>query len=107
MEVGMEISKKWHEGSIRRTIFKRQKGKCCYCKRELNLPVKNSEVNNGNPRTASLEHLIPKCDGGTNDPDNLAVACISCNSIRGTGNISWLEFATIMEEIMIIQKETE
>ena len=31
-----------------------------------------------------IEHVIPKVHGGTDDPDNLALACIDCNLHKGT-----------------------
>lgn len=32
---------------------------------------------------ATLEHLVPICRGGSNRPDNLALACHECNKTRG------------------------
>jgi len=31
-----------------------------------------------------VEHIIPKVHGGTDDLDNLALACIDCNLHKGT-----------------------
>src|SRR6185436_9455637 len=31
-----------------------------------------------------VEHIIPKVHGGTDDVDNLALACIDCNLRKGT-----------------------
>lgn len=31
-------------------------------------------------RTASIDHLIPKAKGGTNDDSNLALSCKKCNT---------------------------
>jgi len=31
-----------------------------------------------------IEHIIPKVHGGTDDLDNLALACIDCNLHKGT-----------------------
>jgi len=37
------------------------------------------------PLTAlHIEHIIPKVHGGTDDLDNLALACIDCNLHKGT-----------------------
>ena len=30
-----------------------------------------------------VEHIIPRSHGGTDDPDNLALACIDCNLHKG------------------------
>ncbi len=31
-----------------------------------------------------IEHIVPKIHGGTDSPDNLALACIDCNPHKGT-----------------------
>ena len=30
----------------------------------------------------SLDHVVPQIQGGSSQPDNLVVACISCNSTK-------------------------
>ena len=30
-----------------------------------------------------VEHIIPRCHDGSDDPDNLALACIDCNLHKG------------------------
>lgn len=37
----------------------------------------------------TVEHVIPLCLGGTNDPDNIALACGPCNHERGKE--AWLQ----------------
>ena|SRR5208282_4981035 len=44
---------------------------CCYCRKVFFY----TEL--------TVEHLIPLCLGGTNDPDNIALACSPCNHSRG------------------------
>jgi 5-methylcytosine-specific restriction endonuclease McrA len=34
--------------------------------------------------TLHIEHIIPKIHGGSDDIDNLALACIDCNLHKGT-----------------------
>lgn len=36
-------------------------------------------------RTAlmTIDHVVPICQGGTNDPDNLVPACMACNARKG------------------------
>jgi hypothetical protein len=31
-----------------------------------------------------IEHIVPKKHGGTDDPDNLALACVDCNLHKGS-----------------------
>lgn len=80
---------------IRNTLFRHQGGKCCYCGTALVMPKgavwKGVEANHN--RAATFEHLRRKVDGGSNAPDNLALACRACNAARGS--LSWVEFKTI------------
>lgn len=49
-------------------VFARDGAACVYCGREDNL---------------TLDHIIPRSQGGSNDARNVAVACGSCNSSKG------------------------
>ena len=40
-----------------------------------------------------IEHIIPKIHGGTDDLDNLALACIDCNLHKGT-NLTGIDTQT-------------
>jgi|SRR5687768_4236478 len=46
---------------------------CMACGRDL----KDAE-----PRDLTLDHLIPRSKGGGNDPRNIILVCLSCNSRR-------------------------
>jgi 5-methylcytosine-specific restriction endonuclease McrA len=49
---------------------------CCYC---------------GDTNNLSIEHLIPRKRGGKHDPENLVMACRSCNSSKGSMDyLEWL-----------------
>lgn len=37
------------------------------------------------PRSASVDHLVPVAEGGSDEPDNLALSHLRCNVRRGTG----------------------
>lgn len=39
--------------------------------------------------TATVDHLVPKSAGGSNDLDNLVIACHPCNTGRGAGRKNW------------------
>jgi 5-methylcytosine-specific restriction endonuclease McrA len=51
-------------------------GKCIFCKTKL-------VVSPDGDTTATLEHIVPLNHGGTNDLENLALACDECNSEKG------------------------
>lgn len=46
--------------------YKRQRGRCYYCGEKVG-------------KTYDVDHVVPLSRGGTNDPDNLVIACASCN----------------------------
>ena len=53
-------------------------GKCIHCQRKLQLRVDGAALNG-----ATLEHIVPKNHGGTDDVENLAIACARCNAEKG------------------------
>lgn len=63
------VPKKRHE------LAKSQGWRCCYCG--------NLFTKTGTPGAATLEHVKPKMDGGTNARENLAAACFKCNQDLG------------------------
>ena len=53
-------------------------GKCIHCQRKVLLR------RDGKPHSGStLEHIWPRSKGGSDHPDNLAIACSRCNSQKG------------------------
>lgn len=63
----------------RQRLWNDAKGKCCYCD-ELTILMDGKE---GSPRRmATVEHIVARCDGGTNAYENLAIACLECNQGR-------------------------
>jgi len=53
-------------------------GRCIHCQSKIVVPIADGE-----PASATLEHILPKHHGGTDDPDNLALACARCNQGKG------------------------
>ena len=51
-------------------------GRCFYCGRRI-------YVTDGGESSATLEHIRPLKRGGTNDLENLALACKGCNEEKG------------------------
>jgi 5-methylcytosine-specific restriction endonuclease McrA len=59
-------------------LAKRDGGfRCYYCNRELLPKGRKSK------RRATLDHRIPKSQGGTDDIGNLVLACYQCNQHKG------------------------
>ena len=54
---------------LKRVIVSRAKGYCEYCKSSADFSTK----------PFSIEHILPRAKGGSNNEDNLAYACIGCN----------------------------
>ena len=38
----------------------------------------------------TVDHVLPKCKGGSNDEDNLVTACERCNNMKGD-SLNWYE----------------
>lgn len=63
-----------------RAIHARDAGRCVYCL---------------SPRELTLDHLTPRSKGGTDDPENLVTACLSCNSARQDKSMAaWARYFT-------------
>lgn len=60
----------------RHQLHHAQKGKCHYCDRPM---IKAPNY----PMSVTVEHLVPKSRGGTNQPHNIVGACSRCNNLRG------------------------
>lgn len=53
-------------------------GKCIHCHAKLTLYADGRPLGG-----TTLEHIVPKNHGGTDDVENLAIACARCNSEKG------------------------
>jgi len=66
---------KWIRPAKRRRIYERDAWECCYCSKNLHFEVASS-------RERTLDHIVPRVQGGSNAETNLVTACITCNSAR-------------------------
>lgn len=73
---------KWIRPTKRLAIYLRDEFTCAYCTRNLH-GVTSADV--------TLDHLVPRCAGGTNEAYNLVTACRRCNSSRK--DLPWYQFA--------------
>ena len=53
-------------------------GKCIHCKAHLYVGLDGRPVSR-----ATIEHILPRTHGGTDDLQNLALACARCNHQKG------------------------
>ena len=53
-------------------------GRCLFCQAKLVVPLDGDA-----DRQVTVEHIIPRFHGGTDDPENLALACAQCNGEKG------------------------
>ena len=60
----------YRDAGLRTELFERDAWRCRYCGNEVTA------------QTATLGHVTPVSRGGTDDPENLATACLLCNSIK-------------------------
>lgn len=64
--------------SYKHTLYGLQEGKCNGC--EVLFPFRN----------LTIDHIIPRSRGGTDDPDNLQLLCAACNSTKGDRTQAYL-----------------
>jgi len=53
-------------------------GKCIFCNKKLSVKLDGTLI-----KPATIEHILPKAQGGTNSDWNLAIACRRCNGEKG------------------------
>ena len=62
---------------LRTIASERQNHFCCYCGRETNdIPEHKLQ--------ATLDHIVPQCQGGEDTIENTVMACAKCNRSRGS-----------------------
>lgn len=65
-----QASGQWIRTDLRVAIYLRDEFTCLYC---------SANLHGTDFRNITLDHVIPKADGGSNRPANLITACLSCN----------------------------
>jgi hypothetical protein len=62
-------------------------GYCAYCGRR----VIRSPGTPSAPDRATIDHVVPRCRGGTSRLDNMVLACRTCNEVKGRGiwRVEW------------------
>jgi 5-methylcytosine-specific restriction endonuclease McrA len=62
----------------RADIFERDGYVCQLCGEPIDMTIKTPD-----PGSASIDHIIPVCRGGTDDPENVHAAHLGCNFKKG------------------------
>lgn len=75
--IALKVARNIH---MRCRLGESQNWKCCWCGVEC-VPEPNFS------NSATIEHVQPRSLGGSDDWENLAMACASCNHRRGTMSI--------------------
>jgi 5-methylcytosine-specific restriction endonuclease McrA len=80
-----------HMGSSRRgrnlrirILSEQQNHRCCYC--GVRTWCRQHEKEGSLDMLATVEHIVPKSQGGPLSMDNLVMACHKCNRRRGDAN---------------------
>lgn len=68
----------WIDHEIRLEIYERDDWKCKICDEPIDV-----DAHWNDNLAPSLDHIVPRSLGGSDDPDNLRTAHRSCNSSRG------------------------
>ena len=67
--------------AVRDRLFVAQNGRCCWCSLSMDRTGKGG-------RGITLDHILPRAKGGTDDEVNLTAACRLCNAARGDMDVS-------------------
>lgn len=64
------------------TMIENQGGCCCHCQKVMSVDGKRGNI-------PTIDHLKSLAEGGLDHPDNIGIACWSCNQKRGqeTNNV--------------------
>jgi 5-methylcytosine-specific restriction endonuclease McrA len=83
-------------------LYRKHQGRCAYCGGVCHLV--HRECGRSPPGSAAtVDHKIPKAQGGKNDPSNVTLACHSCNQRKAAMTAD--EFAAHRAAIAVL-KET-
>jgi hypothetical protein len=75
---------KWLHPTTRRRIYERDHWRCVWCNINVTqLTGYLALVRNDSIRQATIDHVVPRARGGTNEHTNLITCCAQCNAVRG------------------------
>lgn len=77
------MSANWIRRNKRIRIYERDGWKCIWCTCQVVTKHKRANFFRG----ATLDHFLPRCMGGGNEPTNLVTSCKRCNDRRGATEV--------------------
>ena len=79
--------------AVWRKLYEKAAGRCCYCHLTTWLEQPADSADPG--LRATVEHILPRNQGGTSSWQNLALACKRCNTTRaGHRYLSYADMTT-------------
>jgi len=83
---------------------------CHYCKVKLNPSYRPHELYDGisqNDNNFTIDHFLPKAEGGKDSRENFIVCCFKCNNIRGkiTSYKSHVDKIKVIEEYIKLKPQ--
>ncbi len=70
---------RWIRVDKRLAVYLRDGFRCLCCDRDLH---------GADPREVTLDHVVPVCQGGSNEEGNVYTCCLSCNSARADKSLA-------------------
>jgi 5-methylcytosine-specific restriction endonuclease McrA len=67
--ISLPLSRTAREKPTKAAIYRRDNNTCQYC---------------GSTRNLTIDHVIPRCKGGGDQWENVALACSACNTRKGS-----------------------
>ena len=74
---------KWIRRARRLAIYARDRWRCVWCNEPVSLHSGPAGAGGGPYAPATLDHVLPRERGGTNETGNLITSCMKCNRLRG------------------------
>lgn len=85
----------WHTATeLRWACYYKQDGKCFWCGCDC-----QEEFDRHNNKSATLEHLIPRSQGGRLSEENCRMACLQCNNTRGSQDAEEFRNSQVLKDI--------